>query len=169
VRHRASRGKKTGLGMGDLQLCASSCNAYCLTRNEQVSGSSPFVGSLLGLDKTNTRDRVSSRFGAEGFLIPLSLRRLARTLRFLCNPPLGRVAWQFSVASSSHEQLPAPTASRQMLISDGDIGCHLGGALDGDALLLRTAGTWSHSSNPHGKSAPGWLRRIRRRGPDPSG
>jgi hypothetical protein len=32
--------------MGDLQPSANPCNARILTRNEQVSGSSPLVGSL---------------------------------------------------------------------------------------------------------------------------
>jgi len=40
-------GQKTSLDIGDLQLCASPCNAYCLTRNEQVSGSGPLIGSLF--------------------------------------------------------------------------------------------------------------------------
>ena len=31
--------------MRNLQAPATLCNAYCLTRNEQVSGSSPLVGS----------------------------------------------------------------------------------------------------------------------------
>jgi hypothetical protein len=30
-----------------LQVCANPCNARFITRNEQVSGSSPLVGSLF--------------------------------------------------------------------------------------------------------------------------
>jgi hypothetical protein len=35
--------------MRDLQLRANSCNTLTITRNEQVSGSSPLVGSLFFL------------------------------------------------------------------------------------------------------------------------
>jgi xylulokinase len=44
--HRASRRKETGLEMRVWQPPERSCNAHCLTRNEQVSDSSSLVGSL---------------------------------------------------------------------------------------------------------------------------
>jgi hypothetical protein len=45
VQHAARRSKETGLGMRHLQPSATPCNPLFLTRNEQVSGSSPLVGS----------------------------------------------------------------------------------------------------------------------------
>ena len=107
------------------------------------------VGSLFGLDKPKSGP-VNSRSGAEGFLRPLSLRRRGQDSK-VCQPTLGRRGtWQFSVASSSHEPFLHP----QIYINAHfrrRLRVPLGGALDGDALLLRTAGTWSHSSNPRGK------------------
>jgi hypothetical protein len=39
--------------MGDLQTHATPCNALFITRNEQVNGSSPLVGSLYFTCKTH--------------------------------------------------------------------------------------------------------------------
>ena len=41
--------KRNRLRYGDLQTCATPSNALPHTRNEQVSGSSPLVGSLYAL------------------------------------------------------------------------------------------------------------------------
>jgi hypothetical protein len=46
VQHSASRRRENRLGMGKLQARANPCNAPFITRNEQVGGSSPLVGSL---------------------------------------------------------------------------------------------------------------------------
>ena len=46
MQHWAKQRRETGLDMRDMQSCANPSNAYWLTRNEQVSGSSPLVGSL---------------------------------------------------------------------------------------------------------------------------
>jgi len=46
VQRTASRRRQYRLGMRDLQARANPCNALFITRNEQVSGSSPLVGSL---------------------------------------------------------------------------------------------------------------------------
>ncbi len=40
-------GQRKPLSMGDLQARANPCNTRIITRNEQVSGSSPLVGSLF--------------------------------------------------------------------------------------------------------------------------
>jgi hypothetical protein len=42
-----SQGREIGLDMRVLQSSARHGNIPCLTRNEQVSGSSPLVGSLF--------------------------------------------------------------------------------------------------------------------------
>jgi hypothetical protein len=47
VQRRVSRRSENRLNMRDLQLQANPCNARWITRNEQVSGSSPLVGSLF--------------------------------------------------------------------------------------------------------------------------
>ena len=57
MQHGASQRKEIRLNMRGLQPRASRCNARPITRNEQVSGSSPLVGSLfLPIDKPNTRE-----------------------------------------------------------------------------------------------------------------
>jgi hypothetical protein len=45
MQHAVNRRSKNRLGMRNLQSCAKPCNALLITRNEQVSGSSPLVGS----------------------------------------------------------------------------------------------------------------------------
>ena len=45
MQHGASESKETALYMWDLQPRATPSNGYWLTRNEQVSGSSPLVGT----------------------------------------------------------------------------------------------------------------------------
>jgi len=47
VQHKARQRKETGLGMEDLQLWANPCSTHWLTRNEQVGGSSPLVGTFF--------------------------------------------------------------------------------------------------------------------------
>jgi hypothetical protein len=84
----------------------------------------------------------------------------------VCKVVLGCVTQQPSVASWSHLQL---AASIDVLISDGDRGYRSGDASEGGVLPPQAAGTWSHSSKLRARSDPGSLRRIPRRGPDPSG
>jgi hypothetical protein len=49
VQHEVRHSKEIPLGRGYLHTRAHPCNARPITRNEQVSGSSPLVGSLLFL------------------------------------------------------------------------------------------------------------------------
>ena len=49
MRRRARQRIETGLDIRDLQARATPCNALFITRNEQVSGSSPLVGSPFSL------------------------------------------------------------------------------------------------------------------------
>jgi len=48
--------------MRDLQAWANPCNASIITRNEQVSGSSPLVGSLFCFDLQEKRKSGRTRF-----------------------------------------------------------------------------------------------------------
>ena len=56
MQHAASQRKENPLDMRDLQEPANPCNALWLTRNEQVSGSSPLVGSLIFLQNPRRVD-----------------------------------------------------------------------------------------------------------------
>ena len=47
VQLAAIRRRKNRVSMRDLQSCATPSNPQLLTRNEQVSGSSPLVGLLF--------------------------------------------------------------------------------------------------------------------------
>ena len=67
VQHGARQGKEIGVGMGDLQVRANPCNTHWLTRNEQVGGSSPLVGSLFSVDKSITRNSGRSDRTKVGF------------------------------------------------------------------------------------------------------
>jgi hypothetical protein len=54
-----------------LQACASPCNALFITRNEQVSGSSPLVGSLEPAYLSRiVADLLNDPRGASGNLLP---------------------------------------------------------------------------------------------------
>jgi hypothetical protein len=55
-----------------MQPSAYPSNGCWITRNEQVSGSSPFVGSLTGLLKPNTLMESSSATHYWGLMIPLA-------------------------------------------------------------------------------------------------
>src|SRR5829696_806035 len=122
-----------------LQARANSCNArlILITRDEQVSASSPLVGSPFCLQSRLVGGRKALG-SAYGLFDTASFKAAWRDSKVCLHPPSDRGAWQLSVAGSSHRQLHASTVSTEMLISDGDCGCRLGGALDGDALLLRT-------------------------------
>jgi hypothetical protein len=72
VQHRARQRKETPLDMLVLQPSANPCNAGITTRNE-MSGSSPLVGSIIALDKPNTQNLRSVLTYLAGLLTPLSV------------------------------------------------------------------------------------------------
>jgi hypothetical protein len=68
-------GKRNPLGIGDLQPCANLCNTRIITRNEQVSGSSPLVGSLFL--PGNPAKMRNPRCGCRGFCKQYVISRLS--------------------------------------------------------------------------------------------
>jgi hypothetical protein len=103
VQHRARQSNETGLEMGNLQPCANLCNAYCLTRNEQVSGSSPLFGSPNSAYLSRIREAPSSSLGTRRHHSSIHQVDRAQLVRYViaCRsacPPLARP--QVSLASS---------------------------------------------------------------------
>ena len=63
VQRAAIQGIENRLDMRNLQACANPCNGLFITRKEQVSGSSPLVGSVVPQQTVHTIDRCYTGFG----------------------------------------------------------------------------------------------------------